>query len=114
MTINNVLAELLVRDLDAALPWYERFFDRPADSMPMPGLAEWQLTQGGGVQVFQDPEHAGGARATLIADDLSALVVDLRRRGIEVDDPTTGTGARFTQVTDPDGNTVVLAGALPD
>lgn len=114
MEITNVLAALAVRDLDVALPWYEKFFGRPADDRPMPGLAEWQLTVGGGVQVFEAAENAGTATVTLTSNDLAALVTELQARDVPVADPTTGTGAAFTQLTDPDGNTITLAGALPD
>lgn len=108
-----MLAELFVRDLDGALVWYETFFGRPPDRRPMPGLAEWQLTAGGGVQVFESADAAGTATATLTTDDLDALLAELRTRGVDVEDPTTGTGARFTQLADPDGNTIALAEALP-
>lgn len=108
---NGVLASLPVTDLAAAASWYERLFGRPADRRPMPGLVEWQLTVGGGVQLAQ-ADGAGTGTATLTVDDLDMLVADLRSRDVEVEDPTTGTGARFTQLTDPDGNTVVLAEAL--
>ncbi len=114
MTFTNVLAELIVHDLEGALPWYETFFGRPADRRPMPGLAEWQLTDGGGVQVFQSDDGAGTTMVTLTTDDLDGVVADVRARGVDVADPTTGTGARFTHTSDPDGNTVNLAEALSD
>lgn len=108
---NGVMANLPVTDLVASTQWYERLFGRPADRSPMPGLVEWQLVAGGGVQVFQG-DAAGTATATLTVDDLDALVAALGSRDVEVESPTTGTGARFTQLTDPDGNTVVIAEAL--
>jgi catechol 2,3-dioxygenase-like lactoylglutathione lyase family enzyme len=40
MTVINVRSVIAVADLDAALAWYERLFGRPADSLPMDGLAE--------------------------------------------------------------------------
>lgn len=109
MEITNVLAEMVVRDLDAALTWYEKFFGRPADRRPMPGLAEWQLTAGGGVQVFESAENAGRSIATLGTSDVHAAIAELRSRGVEVADPEPGSGIQVTQVTDPDGNTLTLA-----
>lgn len=109
----GVLANLPVHDVAAAGPWYERLFGRPPDRNPMPGLLEWQLTAGGGVQVAQS-DGARTGTATLTVDDLDALVADLRSRDVEVETPTTGTGARFVQLSDPAGNTIVLAEAPPD
>ncbi|MEJ7833448.1 MAG: VOC family protein [Nocardioides sp.] len=108
---DDVLATLPVADLAQATAWCEFLFGRPADRTPMPSLAEWQVTSGGGVQVAE-VENASAATVTLTTADLDALVAELRGRGVEVDDPTTGTGARFTQLIDPDGNTVVLATGL--
>ena len=58
MTIKTVLGQVAVRDLGSALSWYARFFGRQADARPMDGLAEWHLTDSGGVQVFQEPDNA--------------------------------------------------------
>src|SRR4051812_14005864 len=56
--IGNVLAMLMVDDFATALPWYERLFDRAPDRRPMSTCAEWQLTDGGSVQVFGWPRGA--------------------------------------------------------
>ena len=33
MPVNRVLAGIAVGDAEAALPWYERLFGRPADAL---------------------------------------------------------------------------------
>lgn len=113
MDITNVRANVAVADHDAATAWYAILFGREADNRPMDGLAEWDLTPGGGLQVSLDPGNAGSSTVTLGVDDVSACVAGLRDRGIDVPDVTEGTGALFVQVTDPDGNSVVVAAALP-
>ena len=42
------LAGLAVADVDVALGWYERLLGRPADALPMDGLAEsrWSSSAG--------------------------------------------------------------------
>ncbi len=40
MWITTVLAGIAVADIDATRGWYERLLGRPADSIPMPSLAE--------------------------------------------------------------------------
>ncbi|MEJ7832296.1 MAG: VOC family protein [Nocardioides sp.] len=87
---DDVLATLPVADLAGTTAWYERLFGRPADRTPMPSLAGWQVTSGGGVRVA-GVENAPAATVTLTTADLDALVAELRGRGVEVDDPTTGT-----------------------
>ena len=47
MTINNALASVAVKDISTATQWWEKFFDRQADSRPMPGLAEWHCSADG-------------------------------------------------------------------
>ena len=59
MPVNRVLAGLAVADVDAALLWYERLFGRPADALPMEGLAEWHVPSGGVVQLIASAERAG-------------------------------------------------------
>lgn len=51
-------------DFDATRAWYERLPARPADNLPMEGLAEWQVTETGWVQVFCD---AGRPAAGVLA-----------------------------------------------
>jgi hypothetical protein len=65
MTIDNALASLAVKDLKAAAAWYEKLFRRPADSTPMPEVAEWKFDRGGWLQVYQLPERAGSGSCTL-------------------------------------------------
>ena len=56
MTIEHVLAVVPVADFGAAHEWYERFFGRPADNLPMEGrLVEWRVTGSGWVQVTSTP-----------------------------------------------------------
>ncbi len=47
MPVNRVLAALAVADVDSAVPWYERLLGRPADALPMDGLAEWHSPRAG-------------------------------------------------------------------
>ena len=65
----RVLAAVAVKDRDAALPFYQRLFGRPADLLPMPVDAEWNAGATT-LQVVQDPERAGASLVTLAVDDL--------------------------------------------
>jgi hypothetical protein len=112
MAINRVLAVIPVADFAAALAWYERLLGRPADIVPMEGLAEWHITETGGIQVLHDAEHAGTALLTLTVDDLDALVASLAAKDFPVGGITTGVVARFASITDAEGNTVTFAEAL--
>src|ERR1700675_2133259 len=66
MPILNALASVAVKNLAAAVVWYEKVFGRPPDSRPMPEVAEWGFERGGGLQVYQLPERAGSGSFTLV------------------------------------------------
>ncbi|MBC8071830.1 MAG: VOC family protein [Deltaproteobacteria bacterium] len=111
--ITNVLAVVCVTDVERARGWYERALGRPVDREPMEGCLEWQLGDGGGLQVIADPEHAGHGMVTLGVDDIDAHVAVLRGRGLEVDgthegDMPEGATIRIAQLRDPDGNLVTF------
>jgi hypothetical protein len=40
MLFQDALASLAVKDLNSAIKWHETFFGKPADSRPMPEVAE--------------------------------------------------------------------------
>lgn len=112
MSISNVRAAIAVADLDAALAWYERLLGRPADALPMDGLAEWDVTATGGVSLVRDADHSGKSLVTLVVDDLERQLADLAARDLDGGAITTGDFARFTIISDPEGNTITFAQAL--
>ncbi|GEK78792.1 VOC family protein [Agrococcus baldri] len=109
--IRRVLAHCTVTDLDRAEDWYTRLFDRAPDARPMPGLIEWHLGDTFGVQVWSEPERAGHSSVVLDETDLDAAAAHASEAGIDHDGPQAGAGARILQLTDPDGNRIVITGA---
>ncbi|GAB96972.1 catechol 2,3-dioxygenase-like lactoylglutathione lyase family enzyme [Kineosphaera limosa] len=109
--IRRLLANVAVTDVDRAERWYTGLFGGGPDARPMPGLLEWHLAEGFGVQVWLDPARAGHACVVLEVSDLDTAADDATRAGIDHDGPEPGGGARILQLADPDGNRVVLAGA---
>jgi len=73
MTIDNALASIAVKDLKTAAAWNEKLFPRPADSNPMPEVAEWKFDRGGWLQVYQLPCRAGGGSCQVSAFQISAF-----------------------------------------
>jgi predicted enzyme related to lactoylglutathione lyase len=109
MTFSHVLAVAPVRDIGSAVDWYERLLGRKPDTRPMPGLADWHVSPGGWVQVFESPEHAGSTLLNLVVEDLDQTLADIAQRGIDSGDVQSGAQrARFAAVHDPDGNRVTL------
>jgi len=108
MKIENVLAHVDVSDFDRALSWYEKLFGRAADRNPMTGTAEWQLTENGGLQIYQQ----SGVPATVVLGvlEVDAAVEEITGRGIaaSVDESLSGQ-FRIANLVDPDGNTIVLS-----
>lgn len=111
MTIQRMLAQMTVTDLDDALEWYGRLFDTEPDARPMPGLAEWYLSPTFGVQVWADPERAGRSTMVLDETDLDARGDSLAEAGLAHESPQPGGSARILPIHDPDGNMIVFTGA---
>ncbi len=109
--IRRLLANCTVTDLDRAEDWYTRLLDRGPDARPMPGLLEWHLDDSSGLQVWSEPDRAGRSSVVLEETDLDQAAAHATETGIDHDGPQPGGGARILQLTDPDGNRVVLVGA---
>ncbi len=112
MSIYRGLAQMTVSDLDAVIGWYTGLFGREPDARPMNSLVEWHLTPQFGVQVWAEAERAG--RSTVVRDesDLDGLIAALDRAGIRHEGTQDATASRILPLTDPDGNRVVVTGAV--
>lgn len=76
----------------------------------MDGLAEWQLTTGGGVQVYRNEAVAGSSSVVIGLDDIDASIADLSGRGIGAESFTVPSGNfRLSTLQDPAGNTITLS-----
>lgn len=109
--VTNVLAEMLVSDFAASVEWYAALFGRAPDRRPMDGLAEWQLSPSGGMQVFGRREGAGSCVATLVVDTVAPVIEHLASIGIDADVQTVSSGFAVATVNDPDGNAITFAGS---
>ena len=109
MNIENAIASVAVKDLPSASAWYEKLFGRPADSTPMPEVAEWKFMRGGWLQVYQVPERAGAGSCTLAVDDIDELIAHLQRLGIDTGERPSSARVRTVMITDPDGNHLAFA-----
>jgi predicted enzyme related to lactoylglutathione lyase len=112
MTIDNALASVAVKDLKAAATWYEKLFGRPADSTPMPEVAEWKFERGGWLQVYQLPERAGAGSCTLAVSNIDETVAHLQSLGIDTSHRSSGTKVKTVMIVDPDGNHLAFAEAI--
>lgn len=113
MSIDNALAGVAVRDLDAAARWYEQVLG-DARKRPMPQVAEWRLPRGGCLQVFADAHRAGKSSVTLVVADIDAEVERLEGLSVAIGKRTATAAVKTAILADPDGNQVVLAQALVD
>lgn len=112
MTIENAIASLAVRDLDASVAWYEALLGRPPDSRPMAELAEWKFAGGGWLQVYRGAERAGGGSVTLAVSGLEDQRAALEALGLDAGEPILGEKVKVLMVKDPDGNSIAFAEAL--
>ena len=110
MSIDNALASLPVRDVEAAADWYARLLEQPP-TRPMDEVAEWKFDGGGGLQVYQAPERAGGGSATLAVSGIDTQAEALQALGLEAD-VVGNERVRTLMVRDPDGNSIAFAEAI--
>ncbi|QWF84925.1 VOC family protein [Amycolatopsis sp. CA-230715] len=109
--VEHVLAVVAVRDIEASRAWYSRLFGRGPDNNPMPSLVEWQVTDGGWVQVTEDARRAGHGMLNLAVSDIEEGVRELREMGLETGDLVdVNKGVRLCPITDPDDNRIHLIG----
>lgn len=108
MTINNALASVAVKDIKAAVQWYEKVFGRPVDSTPMPKLAEWNFPSGGWLQVYVLPERAGSCSCALTVANIDTEAARLEKLGVATG-AQMGEQVKVFMVKDPDGNSIAFA-----
>jgi catechol 2,3-dioxygenase-like lactoylglutathione lyase family enzyme len=108
MAIDNVLAGVAVRDLDAAARWYEQLLGH-AGHRPMKEVAEWRLPRGGCLQVFADAGRAGKSSVTLVVGNMEEQLARLEALQVPIGKTTTTEAVKTAIVSDPDGNQVVFA-----
>lgn len=109
MSIDNALASVTVKDLKIAVAWYEQLFGRPADSTPMPELAEWKFGGGGWLQVYQLAERAGSGSFTLAVSDIEEIVAHAKKLGIDAGQRTSSAKVKTLMIADLDGNHIAFA-----
>lgn len=109
MQIDSILTGIAVREIEAALDYYERLFGAPPDDRPMSTVAEWHLPAGV-VQLVADPDRAGRSVVTLVVDDLDATLDELSGRGITATTVGTQSSAPggLAVLADPEGTMLTL------
>ena len=90
LSIDNALASLAVKDLNAAVGWYTRVLGKAPDTRPMADVAEWKFERGGWLQVYQLPERAGSGSCTLAVSNIEAEVAQLAAGGVDTSDRPPG------------------------
>jgi catechol 2,3-dioxygenase-like lactoylglutathione lyase family enzyme len=106
----HLFAGLRVRDLQAALPWYERLLGEPA-FFPHPTEAVWILGENRSIYVVEHGDGAGNSVVTIFIEDLDAYVAGIAARGLEPDERESySNGVRKVLYRDPDGNELGFGG----
>ena len=111
--VDFVLAVVAVSDIEVGRAWYTRLFGREPDNNPMPNLIEWQVTDGGWVQVTEDPLRAGSGMLNLALSDFEEGVREVHETGLGAGKIIEANkGVRLFPITDPDNNLIHLVGSF--
>jgi glyoxylase I family protein len=109
--VDFVLAVVAVSDIETGRAWYSKLFGREPDNNPMPNLVEWQVTDGGWVQVTEDPRRAGNGMLNLAVSDIEEGVREVREMGLATGEIVDANkGVRLCAIADPDNNAIQLVG----
>ncbi|MEV0132437.1 VOC family protein [Dactylosporangium sp. NPDC050688] len=107
----DLFAGIAVRDLPAALVWYEQLFGSPPAFLPNDTEAVWELAEHRYVYIELLPERAGHAMHTAFVDDLDTRLAQVAARGLEpAKRETYANGVRKVIYRDPDGNEFSFGG----
>ncbi len=113
MNFNNALAGIAVKNIDAAIVWYEQLIGRPPDVRPLEVAVAWQFREGGWIQVFADQKRAGMSTVIFAVASLEDQLIALEEKGIPVMNVTPSADiGEIAIISDPDGNQLVFAGPL--
>ncbi len=110
-SITHLYAGVPVRDLDAGIDWYTRFFGRGPDMRAGEEIL-WDIDEHATLFIEPNAAQAGTARITLGVAGLDALVERLAAQGIGHEPVETySNGVRHVKIPDPDGNALAFAEA---
>jgi catechol 2,3-dioxygenase-like lactoylglutathione lyase family enzyme len=105
-----LFAGLRVRDFAQARRWYERLLGEPS-FFPHATEAVWTVAEERSLYIVEDAGRAGHGVATLLVDDLDAVVAGIAARGLEPDEREAyANGVRKMVYRDPDGNEIGFGG----
>jgi catechol 2,3-dioxygenase-like lactoylglutathione lyase family enzyme len=108
----DLFAGISVRDLAAALAWYERLLGSPPAFFPNDTEAVWELAEHRYLYIDVRPAHAGHALLTLFLAGFDDRVAVIAARGLEPAlRETYANGVRKWTYRDPDGNEIGFGGA---
>jgi predicted enzyme related to lactoylglutathione lyase len=109
MKLHKIYTSLLTTDLAKAEAWYTKLHGRGPDYRPMESLVQWELLDQGGLMLSTSDEIAGKSVWFVNVDDLAAERRRLNGVGIVLGADIPGDYSTLAQVSDPDGNVVMLA-----
>ncbi|MGB7395928.1 MAG: VOC family protein [Pricia sp.] len=109
MDFKNVYAGIMTADITTAAKWYTNLFDRTSDYHPMDNLHEWDLPNGGVLQLVQDKDRAGSSSITVLVDDIETVKKGLDKKDITVEQQSTSEVAKTATILDPENNRITFA-----
>ena len=95
----GIFAGIAIRDIKAALPWYQRLLGGEPTFFPNDVEAVWQLADNCHVYLIQDPERAGGGVNMIWFDDPTTEVARIANDGLEPVDTRSTTRSGSTSST---------------
>jgi predicted enzyme related to lactoylglutathione lyase len=105
--VQGIYAAATVRDLEAALAWYERFMGGPADDHPLPDMVQWRNMGAAGLELWRDDARAGNAVMTIVVPNLTAEKKRLAAEGISPATESSGDFGAAATFFDQENNRII-------
>jgi catechol 2,3-dioxygenase-like lactoylglutathione lyase family enzyme len=108
-TLIHMYAGIAVSDLDTAIAWYTRLFDRAPDHRAGDEVL-WDVTEQATLFIERKQAGVGAGHVTFGVTGLDELVARLAARGVAHEPiETYGSGVRHVSIRDPDANLIGFA-----
>lgn len=108
--IKSAVTVFLVKDIEQSINWYKQWLGEP-DSLPMEGVAEYELSPGTWLQLSQAEEVTSSSLILGVEDDKECKQV-LEQHHIETGELVDYEVVYVFDVLDPDNNQITFAQEL--
>lgn len=104
--LKSIISVVPVTDYAASVEWYKDLIGRDPDVVPDEGVAEWQIADGGWIQIGVNAATAGKTGLVIGVASIDTQISSLSDAGITAGEIQDFGFIKLAEAADPDGNTI--------